>query len=366
MLKQINLKALGLIIAICGIGIVMLYSAAGGNIDPWAFKQSIRFFVGMVILIVMATVDIQVYLRSAYFFYGVTFMLLMAVEILGFIGMGAQRWIDLYVIQLQPSELMKIALVMAMARYFHGLDVKDFKRPKALIVPLLMMVLPALLVMKQPDLGTAVVILMVGGCLLFMAGISLWFFGAALLGGCAMVPILWSFLYDYQKNRVLTFLDPSRDALASGYHITQSKIALGSGGFWGRGFGQGTQSRLNFLPEKQTDFIFTMYCEEFGFVGGIVLLSLYGALIVYGLSVALQAKYPFSRLVALGITFTLFLSMFINVAMVMGLLPVVGVPLPLVSYGGTSMLNLLMGFGILFAMDIHKNAKLPQKIIGVF
>ncbi len=180
-LRQINLKALGLIIAICGIGIVMLYSAAGGSVDPWAFKQSIRFFVGVGILIIMATVDIQVYLRSAYFFYGVTFMLLLAVEILGFIGMGAQRWIDLYVIQLQPSELMKIALVMAMARYFLGLDVREFKKPKALIFPLLMMLLPAFLVMKQPDLGTAVVILMVGGCLLFMAGISLWFFGAAIL-----------------------------------------------------------------------------------------------------------------------------------------------------------------------------------------
>lgn len=365
-IRQINPYPLVLITLISSIGFLLLYSAAGNSFMPWALKQIIRFAVGVGILLAIAITDIRFYFRSAYAFYGISFVLLLCVELMGFIGMGAQRWIDLYVIQIQPSELMKLALVLSLARYFQEVDYKQVSTIKKLIPPVLLMIVPAILVMRQPDLGTALVLLMTGACMLFMAGVSLWYFIAAGVMAVCSLPILWSFLHDYQKNRVLTFFDPSRDPLGAGYHITQSKIALGSGGFWGRGYGQGTQTHLNFLPEKQTDFIFTMFCEEYGFMGAILLLMLYLALLSYGVRVMMMANTTFHRLLALGVTFILFIYMFVNMAMVMGLLPVVGVPLPLVSYGGTAMLTLLMGFGLLFCVDLHRNTKLPQKVMGMF
>lgn len=361
---QINWGIIFLIVLISIMGWVVLISAAGGDVQIWASKQAIRFCFGAAIMVTIALVDLRWWLHFSYFFYGLSLALLCGVEFLGFIGKGAERWLDLYIIQLQPSELMKIALVMALARYFHS-------RPsplsfQQLLFPLFLIMLPVVLALRQPDLGTAMILLMVGGTLFFSAGVSLWFFGAVLIGVGASIPILWECLYDYQKKRVLTFFDPSQDSLGAGYHITQSKIALGSGGLWGKGYMQGTQASLNFLPEKQTDFIFTLLCEEWGFIGGVFLITLYGFLIILCFRIILTTQNPFGRFVATGMTMTFFLYVSINIAMVMGLVPVVGVPLPLVSYGGTAMLTLLMGFGFLLNVGLHRNLKIPTHSIGIF
>jgi len=300
-------------------------------------------------------VDIRLWLRYAYGIYAVAFALLVAVEFLGDVGMGAQRWINLGVINLQPSEVMKIALIIVLARYFHALPEEAECKLRYLIWPAALALAPAALVLRQPDLGTAMMLLMVGGAVFFMAGVRLWKFAVVFGAAVAMIPITWQFLRPYQQNRILTFLDPESDPLGAGYHIMQSKIALGSGGILGKGFMQGSQAHLNFLPEKQTDFIFTMLAEEFGLSGGLALLVLYGLVLVYGFSIALRAQSQFGRLLALGVTATFFLYVFINIAMVMGLVPVVGVPLPLISYGGTSMLTLLIGFGILIGVNVHRD-----------
>ncbi|MGD9537151.1 MAG: rod shape-determining protein RodA [Alphaproteobacteria bacterium] len=354
----------GFVLLIClpvAVGCVMLYSAAGGSFDPWASRQLIRFGIGGTLMLVVALVDIRFWMRAAYTIYGIAFMLLVGVEIMGDIGKGAQRWIDVGIVQLQPSELMKIALVLALARYFHGLDLEQIRRPSYIIVPVLMTLLPAGLVLKQPDLGTAVLLLLGGVVILYLAGIRLWLLGlgaAALIGA---LPVAWQFLHDYQKQRVMTFLDPESDPLGAGYHILQSKIALGSGGLTGKGFLQGSQSYLNFLPEKQTDFIFTMLAEEFGLVGSICLLLLYALIIAAGLLVALRARHQFGRLLAFGVATTFFFYVFINVAMVTGLVPVVGVPLPLISYGGSAMLTLMAGFGLILNVHIFRDLQIGRR-----
>jgi rod shape determining protein RodA len=289
------------------------------------------------------------------------FLLLLAVEIMGDIGMGAQRWIDLGFFQIQPSEVMKIAIVLALARYFHGRTAEDVGRPVTLLPPLVMVLLPALLVLRQPDLGTTGMLILGAGAMFFAAGVRAWKFIVVLALFGAMVPVGWTMLHEYQRQRVLTFMDPSRDPLGAGYHITQSKIALGSGGVTGKGFMQGTQSHLSFLPEKQTDFIFTMYAEEFGLIGGIALLILFISVVMYALSVSLRARTVFGRLVAVGVGSTFFLYYFINIAMVMGLIPVVGVPLPLVSYGGTAMLTLMIAFGLLACVNTHRDVQLRRQ-----
>lgn len=363
-LTQFNWGIFLLILLISAIGWGLLMSAGGGDIHLWASKQVIRFSFGVIIMFGIALVDLRWWLHFSYFFYGLSLLLLCGVEFLGFIGKGAERWIDLYVIQLQPSELMKIALVMALARYFHSRPAPlSFRQ---LLFPLLLIMVPVILVLRQPDLGTAMILLMAGGTLFFAAGTSLWYFGAAFIGLGASIPILWNFLHDYQKDRILTFFDPSQDALGKGYHITQSKIALGSGGLWGKGYMQGTQASLNFLPEKQTDFIFTLLCEEWGFIGGGSLILLYVLLIILCFRIILTTQNAFGQFVATGMTMTFFLYVAINIAMVMGLLPVVGVPLPLVSYGGTAMLTLLMGFGFLLNVGLHRNLKIPSHSIGIF
>jgi rod shape determining protein RodA len=342
----------------------MLYSAAGGDFDPWADRQMVRFAVGLVLMLSVAVVDIRIWLRYAYLIYAGALALLVAVEIAGEIGMGAQRWIDLGFFQLQPSELMKVALVLALARYFHGLEIDSVGRVLPLVPPLALVAMPALLVLKQPDLGTAGMLIMGGGALFFAAGVRLWKFGVLLAGGLAAIPVAWNLLHDYQKNRVLTFLDPERDPLGSGYHILQSKIAFGSGGVFGKGYLLGTQSHLNFLPEKQTDFIFTMLAEEFGLVGALTLLLIYAVLIGYGFAIALRSRSHFGRLLAMGLTFNLFLFVFINTAMVMGVIPVVGVPLPLISYGGTAMLTVLIGFGLIMSVYVHRDARIGRHGLG--
>jgi rod shape determining protein RodA len=300
-------------------------------------------------------------MRFAYPIYFVSLLLLGAVDVMGAGAMGAQRWIDLKVIQLQPSEIMKVAIVLALARYFHSVGPEQIGRITLLVPPVLMVVAPVLLVLKQPDLGTAIMLLASGGALCFVAGVRWWKFAIVIAGGIGAVPLGWHFLKPYQKARILTFLDPERDPLGTGYHILQSKIALGSGGIFGKGFLQGTQSHLNFLPEKQTDFIFTMLAEEFGIVGGLVLLALYTLLLVYGVAIALRSRNQFGRLLAMGVTVTFFLYVFVNIAMVMGLIPVVGVPLPLISYGGTAMLSILFGFGLVMSVYIHRDVRLGRR-----
>lgn len=360
-LWQINWTLIFLTIAIAAAGFALLYSAANGSFDPWASRQMLRFSMGLALMITLALIDVRFWYRHAYTFYAVGLGLLIAVELIGSTGMGAQRWIDLKIIQLQPSEIMKVALVVALARYFHGVAVEEIGRPPLLLVPILLMLLPAGLVLKQPDLGTAGILVMVGTAVLFAAGVRLWKFASVGALMLAAVPIGWQFLRDYQKQRILTFLNPESDPLGSGYHILQSKIALGSGGLFGKGFMQGTQSHLNFLPEKQTDFIFTMAAEEFGMAGGLILLGLYAVLLAYGLAIALRARNQFGRLLAVGLTCNLFLYVFINIAMVMGLIPVVGVPLPLISYGGTAMLAVMGGLGLVMSVYIHRDIRIPRR-----
>ena len=359
-LRNIPVSIVLLITFIASIGFVMLYSAADGNFSPWAYKQMIRFAMGMVIMFAVALIDNRVWLFLSYPFYAISLILLIAVELMGFVGMGAQRWIDLYVIQLQPSELMKVALILALARYFHLCTMDEILRFRTLLIPLGLIGVPTLLVMRQPDLGTALILVMSGAVIFFAAGVQIWKFVVA--GGSVLtaIPVLWNFLHEYQKKRVLIFLDPESDPSNAGYHVTQSKIALGSGGWFGKGYMKGSQSHLNFLPEKQTDFIFTMFSEEFGFIGGLVILCAYGALIWYGFNVALKCRHFFGKLVTIGITSVFFLYAFINMAMVMGLLPVVGVPLPLISYGGTAMLTLLLGQGLVFSAVLYQNARIGR------
>ena len=357
---QINWGLVLLITATAAVGIAMLYSAANGSWNPWATRQIARYGVGLVILITVALVDIRFWYRYAYLIYGVLLVMLVAVEVVGSVGMGAQRWINLGVIRLQPSELMKVGIALALARYFHGVSAEDIRRIPYLLAPLLMIGAPSALVLKQPDLGTALFIIMTGGAVFFVAGVRLWKFGVVLAAAGAAVPIVWSMLRPYQQKRIFTFLDPETDPLGAGYHILQSKIALGSGGLFGKGFMQGSQSHLNFLPEKQTDFIFTMLAEEFGMVGGLVLLGLYMLIMVYGFAISLRSRTHFGRLLTMGITSMLFLYVFINIAMVMGLIPVVGVPLPLISYGGTAMLTLMIGMGLLICTYIHRDVTISR------
>jgi rod shape determining protein RodA len=354
-LWQINWGLVLLLSLIAGIGFAVLYSAAGGRVDPWALKHIIRFGVSLLFMLAIALVDIRIWLQLAYPVYFAALALLAAVDVMGAIGMGAQRWLDLYVIQLQPSELMKIAMVLALARYYHNLNVESIGRIVAVIPPVLIILVPVALVMKQPDLGTALMLVFAGAGIMFCAGVRLWMFLVAIAGAGAAVPVAWGMLRDYQKQRLLTFLNPENDPLGTGYHITQSKIALGSGGLFGKGFMAGTQGHLNFLPEKQTDFIFTMFAEEFGMVGGIVLLGLFVLVLFYGFAIALRSRSHFGRMLAMGISFTIFLYLFINIGMVMGVLPVVGVPLPLVSYGGTAMLSVLAGCGLLISVYVHRD-----------
>jgi rod shape determining protein RodA len=359
-LWQVNWFLVLFIIILTGIGCAMLYSAGEGSWDPWAKRQIIRFGIGLFLMIMVAVTDIRSWMRHAYTLYFLVLCLLIAVEVMGVIGMGAQRWIDLGVIQLQPSEIMKITLVLALARFFHGVSLEEIGRPTSLIIPLLLVAAPVVLVIRQPDLGTAIMLTMTAGVIFFLAGVRTWKFGLVIGAILAAMPLAWTMLHGYQKKRILTFLNPEIDPLGAGYHIMQSKIAFGSGGVFGKGYLSGTQSHLNFLPEKQTDFIFTMLAEEFGMVGGLLLLGIYAIVLIYGFAIALRVHNQFGRLITLGITGTFFLYVFINIAMVMGLVPVVGVPLPLVSYGGTAMLSLMIGFGFILCAYVHRDVRVGR------
>ncbi|MDG1939984.1 MAG: rod shape-determining protein RodA [Paracoccaceae bacterium] len=360
-LSYVNLPILILIIAISAIGFLMLFSVAGGSLEPWAKLQMIRFSFGFLLMLIIAFVPIWFWRNISGLAYIMSIVLLVVVEFYGVAGMGAVRWIDLGFMRLQPSEIVKVTVVMFLASYYDWLPKNKVSRPLWIFLPLIIIILPVLMVLRQPDLGTGLLILIGGLTILFVAGVSWIYF---LLSGLGIFTFVFSIFYfrgtefqilkDYQYRRIDTFLDPANDPLGAGYHITQSKIALGSGGFSGRGFMQGTQSRLNFLPEKHTDFIFTTLAEEFGFVGGFTLLGLYFLMIIFCGIVALGCKDRYSGLIVSGLNMTFFLYFAVNMAMVMGMAPVVGVPLPLVSYGGSAMFVIMIAFGLIQSAEIHK------------
>ncbi|MFI3241093.1 MAG: rod shape-determining protein RodA [Alphaproteobacteria bacterium] len=343
------------------IGIGMLYSAANGNLRPWALAHGVRFAAGLGGMIVISLINIKLFLKYSYWFYFFSLFLLIAVEVLGFVGMGAQRWINLGFITIQPSELMKIALVMALAKYFHGQPLGAIYKTKSLIIPAMMIFFPTALILIQPDLGTSLMLIATAVMMVFVCGVQLWKFALVAGGTLFSLPVIWHLLHDYQKERVLTFLNPERDPLGAGYHIIQSKIALGSGGGFGKGFLQGSQSHLNFLPEKHTDFIFTMLSEEFGLVGAVLVILLNILILAYSFSFALKSSSYYGKILAIGLSCNYFLYVFINIAMVIGLLPVVGVPLPLVSYGGTVMLSIMASFGLILSVNIHRHQPLSKE-----
>ncbi len=350
-----------LLASVCGVGFLMLYSVAGGSFTPWAEPQMKRFALGLALMLIVAMIPIWLWRNLSGIGYGVSLLLLIAVALVGDARKGSQRWLDLGFIDLQPSELMKITLVMFLAAYYDWLPANKVSRPFWVLLPVVIIALPTALVLEQPDLGTSILLLAAGAGLMFLAGVHWAYFGVVIASGIGLITAVfqsrgttWQLLNDYQYRRIDTFLDPSADPLGAGYHITQSKIALGSGGWTGRGYMQGTQSRLNFLPEKHTDFIFTTLAEEFGFIGGISLLGLYALIIVFCVATAVMNKDRFSSLLTLGIALNFFLFFAVNMSMVMGLAPVVGVPLPLVSYGGSAMLVLLLAFGLVQSAHIHR------------
>jgi len=353
---------IGLVFVLSSVGFLMLYSAAEGNVDPWAWKQMVRFAVFFPVMIAIAIIDIRVWLKYAYVLYAVFLiaLILLVGTSIGTKAMGATRWLTLGPFTVQPSEMMKVFMVLALARYFHTVAMQDIGRVLYLIVPIGLVCAPCALTYLQPDLGTAIILLMVGGFVFFAAGVRLWKFAVVVVGGGAAIPFLWPYLHDYQKARVTGFLYPERDPLGSGYNILQSKIAIGSGGLTGKGFLQGTQSQLSFLPEKQTDFVFTMLAEEFGMMGGVVILFLYFLIIAYGLLISMSCKHFFGKILCVGISSMVFLHVFINIAMVMGMIPVVGAPLPFLSYGGTIMLTILVAYGLVLNVHLHRSVQLDR------
>ncbi|MCE3255343.1 MAG: rod shape-determining protein RodA [Rickettsiaceae bacterium] len=350
----LNWRLVFLIIILANIGFAMLYSAAGGNLYPWLFKQMIFFFIFFPVMLAIAVIDVKFWLRTSYLYYAIALVLIIAVDIMGHHAMGATRWFAVGGFTLQPSEIMKVCLVFALAKYFYNINVDEIEKTKYAIAPALMIAIPTFFIFDQPDLGTATIVLLVGVSILFLAGVKMQNFIFVGVAGLVTIPFLWIFvLYDYQKQRVLNFINPDNDPLGSGYNIIQSKIAIGSGGFFGKGYLNGTQGQLEFLPEKQTDFIFTMLSEELGFIGSITTIFIYALIIYMGTRIAFKAKHQFGRLLALGITNILFIHVFVNMGMTMGLLPVVGAPLPLISYGGTITASMLIGFGLLLNVDVH-------------
>lgn len=358
---HLNWPLVLLLVAVAAFGFLMLYSVAGGSLTPWAEPQMKRFALGLVVMFTIAMVPIYIWRNMAILAYLFALVLLILVEFIGVTGMGAQRWIDLGFMRLQPSEVMKIALVMLLAAYYDWLDINKTSRPLYVLLPVFIILLPTYLVLNQPDLGTSILLVAGGGFVMFAAGVHWAYFATVIASGIGLVTAVfasrgtdWQLLKDYQYRRIDTFLNPDSDPLGAGYHITQAKITFGSGGWTGRGFMQGTQSRLNFLPEKHTDFIFTVLAEEFGFLGAVSLLVLYGLIILFCIVSAVSTKDRFSSLLILGVAGTLFLFFAVNMSMVMGLAPVVGVPLPLVSYGGSSMLVLLAAFGLVQSAHVHR------------
>lgn len=355
-LRKIPISVPFFITIICIYGFTVLYSAAGGKIEPWAYKQILIFCIFMPVSLIISLVETSIIYRFSYFLYFCILLLLVSVTIAGKTAMGATRWIDLGFFHIQPSEPAKIAVVLMLARYFHTIQNQDVSSIRSLLFPLMGVLVPVALILKQPDLGTGIITMIVSTIIFFAAGVRILYF--IIVGSISIVslPVIWSFLHNYQKKRILIFLDPGREPLGDGYNIIQSKIAIGSGGFFGKGLLNGTQSHLSFLPEYQTDFIFSFLTEELGFIGGLILLILYFMLIVSSLAVGINSKSTFKKLTVIGLTSIFFSHIFINIGMVTGIMPVVGVPLPFVSYGGTMMVTMLISFGIVMNAGVHQHS----------
>ncbi len=359
-LASVNWMLIALVALIAAFGVVSLYSVARGSFSPFAERHALRAMLGLAVVLAMALVPLRFWLALAYPSYLIVLLALALVPLVGTEVMGAKRWLRFAGISLQPSEIMKVTLVLALARYYQWLDSRHVSRPQWVLVPCLMIAAPVLLVLQQPDLGTAVLFAAVGFALMFLSGVSpLYFIGSAGLGA-ALAPLLWDRLYAYQRQRILVFLDPELDPLGSGYHVLQSKIALGSGGLTGKGYLNGTQGQLNFLPEKETDFIFTMLGEEWGFIGAVTLIGLYALLVVMLLAMALACRSAFARCLNAGAALIVFVYAGVNISMVMGLAPVVGVPLPLVSYGGTAMTAIFAALGIAMCAYVNRSERLRR------
>jgi rod shape determining protein RodA len=356
---QVNWLYVMLLGALAGVGYTALYSAAGGSPEPYAARHAMRFGIGVILMLAIGLTDIRFLAKLAWPAWVGAVILLVLVLRVGHVGKGAQRWLELGGLQMQPSEMMKLALILALASWFHRASWERIGNPLFLIPPIIAVLIPVGLILKEPNLGTAAITAMLGAAIFFAAGVRWWKFLLVALPVPLLAQFAYSHMHDYQRARIDTFMKPESDPLGAGYNIIQSKIALGSGGMWGKGFLQGTQAHLDFLPEKQTDFIFTIIGEEWGFVGGIIVMALLGLIIIGGMLIALRCCHQFGRLVALGISCNFFLYVFVNIAMVMGLIPVGGVPLPLVSHGGSAMLTVMVGFGILMSVHVHRDVVFP-------
>ncbi len=358
-IDQLNWLLISLVLVLATIGFLMLYSAGGGSFRPWLIRQLLFFAIFFPIMIAIAIVDIKIWFKSAYIAYAIALILVIIVDIAGHNALGATRWFRIGPLTIQPSEIMKVCMVLALARYFYDVEAEKIGQIKYLITPILLIAVPAFFIFHQPDLGTATILTMVGIAVLFVAGAKMWKFVVIGISGLVAIPFLWFFvLYDYQKQRVLTFLNPNNDPLGSGYNIIQSKIAIGSGGFIGKGYLNGTQGQLDFLPEKQTDFIFTMLSEELGFIGAMATIAVFSAIIFITTSASMRIRHQYGKLLTIGIINIFFIHMFINIGMVTGLIPVVGAPLPFISYGGTITASMLIGFGLILNADLYRNNNL--------
>jgi rod shape determining protein RodA len=354
-LTQIDWGLVGLLCLIAGVGSVMLYSVGGTSMTPWAGNHILRFTVFLGMALVLALVDIRVWFALSYPVYVIALLLLVAVEAVGDTRMGAQRWLSIGPFSFQPSEIMKVGIVMALARFYHGISAEDARWSWKLVIPAIMIAVPVALVAHQPDLGTSLLVLFTGAAIMFIAGLSWTVIAALAAAGAVAIPVMYMFvLHEYQRTRIDILLNPGSDPSGAGYHVTQGKIALGSGGFLGSGLGLGSQSQRDFLPEKHTDFIFASLGEEFGFVGAFGILIIYGLAIAAALRIAAQSASHFGRLAATGVTATFGLYVLINAAMIMGLAPVVGIPMPMLSYGGTVMLTVMIGFGLILSVRVHR------------
>ena len=356
-IKNLNYLLIFLLILLSFIGAAGLYSAADGSYQPWAFKHLIRFYVFLLMAVFIAVIDIKFIYKYTYLIFFISLLLLISVEIIGVLGKGATRWIRIFGFNIQPSEIVKITIILALAKYYNDLKFENIKKIINLFIPFLILGIPFVFVVLQPDLGTSLSIIILGIFIFFLAGVRIWKFLLGFLLTIISIPIILQFIKPYQKNRIISFLNPESDPLGQGYQLIQSKIALGSGGGIGKGFLKGTQSYLEYLPEKQTDFIFTLIGEEFGFIGTIFIILLFLILISVCYFISIKSFHTFGRIITLGVASNIFIYVFMNIAMVSGLMPVVGIPLPLISYGGSVMLSIMISIGLVLNVELNYNLK---------
>jgi rod shape determining protein RodA len=363
-LAKLPWRLIFLVAGIAMFGLIVLYSAAGGSAQPWAIKQGIIFSSFLCVAIAMSWMSEGTIKSLAFPLYGVTLIMLIGVEMLGFVGKGAQRWLDLGPIRLQPSEFMKPAIVLTLARFYDLVPAADLRRWRGIWPAMALLGVPAFLILVQPDLGTCIMVVLCGVTVMFLAGLPWWLFVAPAVAVGIAAPVAYGMMHGYQRKRIDVFLNPESDPLGAGYHIAQSKIAIGSGGIWGKGFLHGSQSHLDYLPEGHTDFVFATMAEEWGLVGGVILICAFGAVIRWGMRVSQNARTRFSQLAAAGLSATIFFYVSINLMMVMGLAPVVGVPLPLVSFGGSAVMTVMLCLGLLMALERHQRTGSPASMLG--